>query len=125
MVSRPTPADAASFPMVKVAPIPKSKPSGWVQSQVVVYFGGNRGQESKAAPAVVAALRKLGIRSTSSIIRQNLWFSLGVVAFLVPATILGLGIGPAVAVHEGSTVVVVFNALRLLAFRHTAPIARR
>ena len=56
-------------------------------------------------------------RSTSSIIRQNLWFSLGVVAFLVPATIFGLGIGPAVAVHEGSTIVVVFNALRLLAFR--------
>lgn len=56
-------------------------------------------------------------RSTSSIIRQNLWFSLGVVALLVPATIFGLGIGPAVAVHEGSTIVVVFNALRLLAFR--------
>jgi len=62
-------------------------------------------------------------RSTSAIIRQNLWFSLGVVAFLVPATILGLGIGPAVAVHEGSTVVVVFNALRLLAFRFAPPTA--
>ena len=61
-------------------------------------------------------------RSTSSIIRQNLWFSLGVVAFLVPATIFGLGIGPAVAVHEGSTIVVVFNALRLLAFRFTPPV---
>lgn len=61
-------------------------------------------------------------RSTSSIIRQNLWFSLGVVAFLVPATILGLGIGPAVAVHEGSTIVVVFNALRLLAFRFSSPV---
>ena len=61
-------------------------------------------------------------RSTSSIIRQNLWFSLGVVALLVPATILGLGIGPAVAVHEGSTIVVVFNALRLLAFRFAPPV---
>jgi Cd2+/Zn2+-exporting ATPase len=29
--------------------------------------------------------------------------ALGVVAFLVPATIFGLGIGPAVAMHEGST----------------------
>lgn len=56
-------------------------------------------------------------RRASSIIRQNLWFSLGVVAFLIPATIFGLGIGPAVFLHEGSTVVVVFNALRLLAFR--------
>ena len=39
------------------------------------------------------------------------------VAFLVPATILGLIIGPAVALHEGSTLVVVFNALRLLAYK--------
>lgn len=51
------------------------------------------------------------------IIRQNVCVSLGVVALLVPATILGLGIGPAVAMHEGSTLIVVFNALRLLAFR--------
>ena len=43
--------------------------------------------------------------------------SLGIVAFLVPATIFGLGIGPAVAIHEGSTLLVVFNALRLLAYR--------
>src|SRR3546814_4150831 len=43
------------------------------------------------------------------IIRQNVFVSLGVVAFLVPATILGLGIGPAVAMHEGSTLLVEFN----------------
>lgn len=56
-------------------------------------------------------------RKTSAIIRQNLWLSLGMVAFLIPATLLGLDIGPAVALHEGSTVIVVFNALRLLAYR--------
>jgi Cd2+/Zn2+-exporting ATPase len=56
-------------------------------------------------------------RHTRWIIRQNVFVSLGVVAFLVPATILGLGIGPAVAVHEGSTLLVVVNALRLLAYR--------
>lgn len=56
-------------------------------------------------------------RQTSRIIRQNLYVSLGVVALLVPATILGLGIGPAVLAHEGSTLVVVFNALRLLGYR--------
>jgi Cd2+/Zn2+-exporting ATPase len=56
-------------------------------------------------------------RQARRIIRQNLFISLGVVALLVPATILGLGIGPAVAAHEGSTLVVVFNALRLLAYR--------
>jgi Cd2+/Zn2+-exporting ATPase len=39
------------------------------------------------------------------------------VAVLVPAAILGLQIGPAVVLHEGSTLVVVFNALRLLSFR--------
>lgn len=56
-------------------------------------------------------------RQTSRVIRQNLYVSLGVVAVLVPATILGLGIGPAVLAHEGSTLVVVFNALRLLGYR--------
>lgn len=59
-------------------------------------------------------------RKASQIIRQNLWMSLGMVAFLVPATLFGLGIGPAVALHEGSTLVVVMNALRLLGFDSTA-----
>jgi len=56
-------------------------------------------------------------RAASRVSRQNLWMSLAVVVLLVPATILGLGIGPAVVVHEGSTLVVVANALRLLAFK--------
>lgn len=56
-------------------------------------------------------------RKTSRIIRQNLWLSLGMVAILIPATLFGLRIGPAVALHEGSTLVVVFNALRLLGYR--------
>ncbi|QEG41527.1 heavy metal translocating P-type ATPase [Roseimaritima ulvae] len=56
-------------------------------------------------------------RATSRIIRQNLWISLGMVVFLVPATILGLNIGPAVVLHEGSTLLVVCNALRLLAYK--------
>lgn len=57
-------------------------------------------------------------RKASRVIRQNLFFSLGIVAVLVPATLFGLlGIGPAVLVHEGSTLVVVANALRLLGYR--------
>lgn len=56
-------------------------------------------------------------RSTSRVIKQNLWVSLGVVAVLIPATILGLSIGTAVLFHEGSTLIVVANALRLLAFK--------
>ncbi|WP_145382972.1 heavy metal translocating P-type ATPase [Botrimarina mediterranea] len=56
-------------------------------------------------------------RATRRVIHQNLWFSLGMVGVLVPATLFGLNIGPAVALHEGSTLVVVFNALRLLAYR--------
>ncbi len=56
-------------------------------------------------------------RKTSRIIRQNLWFSLGVVAFLIPATVFGLQMGAAVLFHEGSTLLVVCNALRLLNYR--------
>jgi len=55
-------------------------------------------------------------RKTSGIIKQNLWVSLGVVAVLIPATLFGLNIGTAVIFHEGSTLLVVLNALRLLAF---------
>lgn len=57
-------------------------------------------------------------RKAKSIIKQNLFISLGMVALLLPLTISGLAtMGPAVAMHEGSTLVVVLNALRLLAYR--------
>jgi Zn2+/Cd2+-exporting ATPase len=59
-------------------------------------------------------------RRTKWVIKQNLWVSLGVVAVLIPATIFGLNIGTAVLFHEGSTVLVVINALRLLAYPDVA-----
>jgi Zn2+/Cd2+-exporting ATPase len=59
-------------------------------------------------------------RQTTRIIQQNLWVSLGVVAVLIPSTILGLQIGAAIIFHEGSTLIVVANALRLLAYRESA-----
>lgn len=56
-------------------------------------------------------------RKSKRIIKQNIFISLGVVALLVPVTMLGLtNIGLAVAFHEGSTIVVVLNALRLLRY---------
>ncbi|MGQ2985438.1 heavy metal translocating P-type ATPase [Flavobacterium sp.] len=60
-------------------------------------------------------------RKSRAIIKQNLWISLGVVAALVPLTIAGVAtIGPAVIAHEGSTLLVVFNALRLLAYKNNS-----
>jgi len=57
-------------------------------------------------------------RKAKGIIGQNLWISLGVVAVLIPLTISGVtSIGLAVLAHEGSTLLVVINALRLLRFR--------
>ena len=57
-------------------------------------------------------------RQAKFIIRQNLWISLGVIAILVPSTLFGFArLGIAVVFHEGSTLVVVANALRLLRFR--------
>ncbi|SFW41796.1 Cd2+/Zn2+-exporting ATPase [Sinomicrobium oceani] len=64
-------------------------------------------------PFVIALSRK-----SRQIIRQNLLISLGIVLFLIPSAMIGFtGIGPTVAIHEGSTLLVVFNALRLLAFK--------
>lgn len=61
-------------------------------------------------------------RACRRVIRQNLWASLGMVAFLIPATLFGFaGIGMAVALHEGSTLIVVGNALRLLAYKDDRP----
>ncbi len=57
-------------------------------------------------------------RKAKGIIKQNLWVSLGIVALLIPATIFNFAnIGIAVLIHEGSTLLVVFNALRLLAYK--------
>jgi Cd2+/Zn2+-exporting ATPase len=57
-------------------------------------------------------------KKARTIINQNLVISLGMVAILVPLTIMGYAkIGPAVVGHEGSTIIVVFNALRLLAYK--------
>ncbi len=57
-------------------------------------------------------------RQATNIIRQNLWISLGVIAILVPSTLFGFArLGVAVVFHEGSTLVVVLNALRLLRYR--------
>jgi len=57
-------------------------------------------------------------RASRRMMMQNLAVSLGVIALLVPSAVLGLvGIGWAIVLHEGSTLVVVANALRLLAFR--------
>lgn len=57
-------------------------------------------------------------RATTRLIRQNLIAALAIVAVLVPASLMGLSMGPIVFIHEGSTIIVVLNALRLLRFDH-------
>ncbi|MDB4572285.1 heavy metal translocating P-type ATPase [Akkermansiaceae bacterium] len=57
-------------------------------------------------------------RASARIIRQNLVIALGVITMLLIAS--GFGVIPlsvAVVLHEGSTIVVVLNALRLLGWR--------
>lgn len=57
-------------------------------------------------------------RATRRVVAQNLGVALGVITLLVGASVAGvIGIGGTIALHEGSTLVVVVNALRLLAFR--------
>lgn len=64
-------------------------------------------------------------RQSRRIIRQNLWIALGVIALLVPATLLGVTrLGVAVIFHEGSTLVVLLNALRLLRFQFSTEAAK-
>jgi Cd2+/Zn2+-exporting ATPase len=57
-------------------------------------------------------------RATRRIIRQNLVIALGVILLLVTTSVAGVvGLSLAVVLHEGSTLVVVANALRLLGFK--------
>ncbi len=57
-------------------------------------------------------------RATRAVILQNLVIALGVIVLLVGAALTGVaGIGIAVVLHEGSTLVVALNALRLLRYR--------
>jgi Cd2+/Zn2+-exporting ATPase len=57
-------------------------------------------------------------RATTRLIRQNLIAALLIVVLLVTASLLGLDMGPIIFIHEGSTIFVVLNALRLLRFDH-------
>lgn len=57
-------------------------------------------------------------RSANAVVRQNIVIALGVAAVLVVASVFGwVQIAHAVVLHEGSTLVVVANGLRLLAWR--------
>ncbi len=57
-------------------------------------------------------------RATRAIIIQNLFISLGVIALLIITSLTGIvSIGIAIIFHEGSTLVVVANALRLLGYK--------
>ena len=58
-------------------------------------------------------------KEAKKIIKQNLIISLGMILFLIPTSLFGLTeMGLTVIFHEGTTVVVVFNALRLLAYKN-------
>jgi Cd2+/Zn2+-exporting ATPase len=57
-------------------------------------------------------------RFSRRIIAQNLFIALGVISVLAPLSALGFTyLGVAVLFHEGSTVVVVLNAMRLLLYK--------
>lgn len=57
-------------------------------------------------------------RASRRIIRQNLAISLGVIGLLIVTSVVGwVQLSGAVILHEGSTLVVVLNALRLLRYR--------
>ncbi len=57
-------------------------------------------------------------RRSRAIIRQNLAIALGIIFLLILTSVLGwIELSGAVVLHEGSTILVVLNALRLLRYR--------
>ncbi len=72
-------------------------------------------------PEKVDYVIHLGKR-TRRIVRQNVWFSIGWMAFLVVTTLaVGIPLPLAVVAHEGSTLLVATNGLRLLRGRPHPP----
>ncbi|MCC7531807.1 MAG: cadmium-translocating P-type ATPase [Candidatus Melainabacteria bacterium] len=60
-------------------------------------------------------------RVATQTIKQNMTIALGVSAMLVVATIIGrIDIASAVVLHEGSTLLVLFNGLKLIRFKGSA-----
>ena len=60
-------------------------------------------------------------RATRAVVLQNLVLSISAVGVLILAALTGvIGIGAAVVGHESVTLIVVFNALRLLGYRAPA-----
>lgn len=77
-----------------------------VETADIVLMGGDL---NRLADAISLA------RRARRIITQNLVIALGIICVIAPLAALGFaGLGWAVLLHEGSTVVVVLNALRLL-----------
>jgi Cd2+/Zn2+-exporting ATPase len=65
-------------------------------------------------------------RASRAIIQQNLVISLGMIGLLILTSVLGvMQLSGAVVLHEGSTLLVVLNALRLLRFRTFVPSEER
>ncbi|MCB0083701.1 MAG: heavy metal translocating P-type ATPase, partial [Caldilineaceae bacterium] len=57
-------------------------------------------------------------RASRRIIQQNLAVSLGVIGLLIVTSVWGVvQLSGAVVLHEGSTLIVILNALRLLRYR--------
>jgi Cd2+/Zn2+-exporting ATPase len=58
-------------------------------------------------------------RASRAVIRQNLAIALGVIALLILTSVTGwVQLSGAVILHEGSSIIVVLNALRLLGYQH-------
>lgn len=96
------------------------------EAHVAVAMGGAASDVALEAADVALMADDLGklpyaialSRASRRMIVQNLFVSMGVIALLVPSAALGLAsIGVAVVIHESSTLIVVANALRLLAFK--------
>lgn len=102
------------------------------RASVGIAMGGARNQVALDTADIVLMSDDLGrlpylidlSRQTLSIIRQNFVIAFGVILGLITLTLVNVTtIALAILLHEGSTLLVVLNALRLLSFKARSPIA--
>lgn len=103
-------------------PDSNARQAGRARAAMGIAMGGSGTDVALEAADLSTLLFVIAVsRAAHTIVQQNMWAAFGMITLWIRATLFGLArMGLAMPVHEGATVLVAFNALRLLRCVDTA-----